>query len=152
VGNNPLAMMNDEQRRRVIAVAMRRHGKELLPYMSEVSFPGFRSARLAPEPLLVRHLVNEASKSLPLSMAILKAWFEENSALRVSVGTSLESHGYRITQPDFSGFSWQNLQQKDIRVENNLTYFQPEGDDMSLFDPFDVTLMALLLGWFVTDE
>ena len=117
-------------------------------------FHGFRNISGVPKKLLLNQLVKDSLEHDFIAVMILEKWFNNNSELREKINKLLSELNYKVIKPDFSKnfISHKGLNKKDIKQENELTYFAPRGKFIKGIDPVESTLMALLWGWFSDED
>jgi hypothetical protein len=150
-------MVNPNQTRKIVSLAIETNkGAVLSFYDGKIAqlFPGFRSPKNVPKPHALARVIEDVRIYPVLAARVLEVWYKANDSLRELVEASLKARHYEVRKPTFRSvqFRWKNLRAEDTVVIENRTFFAPAGSYIPGVDPFEGTFMALLLGWFVTDE
>jgi len=149
---NPLSFYPPEKLRDIIRAVVEYDQEQALGlYKDKISkyFPGFSRASKVPKPRVIQFLEKECVKYVEDGVCLAFLWMDTKKELRTKVENALKQRGYTIRKK-LSPILWKPLASEDFfrDVESDRRYFRPGGKPIEGEDESEVTLMALLLGWF----
>jgi hypothetical protein len=151
---NPLCFVRNDIQNRIIEYALTQNRKAVTKKF-KVKIKGFADLNKVP----LKHLIHEYLKVDLCSFTdsanvLLKIWYNGRVELREFVHELLKKNNYEPVDPNFESeqYYFKAFREEDVTKNENQSYFAPKGVTLDPFDPEEVTLMALLLGWDVDEN